>query len=233
MISTTEYVNNLNNQLVGLVANPDMTHFAEYEEACRSHVVDPDVVDYINRSPEAESALARMQVAIDAKNTDGANLFRCNGNGVLANESGIMAVHAATIHIEDCVAPDPVAEQHGDYQDMGFLKIGRAVILRANSNYKPTSLGQAFSRRTQEVAGVTGGLFMYGRDDHTDVRAKLLADQAVQADIVKREVLPIDQLAGFADQIRAEIALEGPTKIRLDAMKSRMGILIGKSVNIH
>ncbi len=227
MIKTAgEYVQSVNAGFSGLVADPSMERFEEFKNVCEEGVLDPDVVGAFNSGDEAQGAIDRMQAAIDAQTTDGNFLFRCSGYAALARESGIVAIHSALVHIEKPLTPDPVEALYPDYSNMALIKAGRSVLSDANW----PSMGQASNNG--EYAGVTGGLFMHGSTEIADVRAMLLEVPEVIPTLEGIET--IDQLAGLADQYRAELAVglvNAP--VLLDSIKQCAADLSTSGVNIH
>ncbi len=236
--TAVKYVAAIEDHLQGLFNMPDMDHFTLFRAVCESSSLDPDVVSVINQHKEtAKPAVKRMQEAIDARTPEGDYLFRCNGFAAIINRSGLVAVHSALVHIENPVDPDPVYAVHEDYSSAAIFKAARMIVSEAHPDTKWPTLGQGYANG--EYAGVTGGLFMHGVPGMLDIRAQLLTDPVVAEDIRKRscisdvEIMPIDQIAGLADQYRAEIVAGIAMPPSVMEIQARAVDTIKNGTNIH
>lgn len=235
--TAVKYVAAIEDHLQGLFNTPDMEHFTLFREVCESSSLDPDVVSVINQHKEtAKPAVDRMQVAIDAQTPEGDYLSRCNGFSAILRQSGLVAVHSALVHIDKPVSPDPVLE-NGDYSSAAIWKAARMIVSEADPATRWSSLGQASSGG--EYVGATGCLFMYGVPSMRDIRAETLADPVIAADINKRNadpmtrILPINQIAGLADQYRAEIVAGIAMPPSVKEIQARAVDAIKNGTNIH
>ncbi len=213
--SATRYVDAVNEEFRHLVATPTAEVFSEYEEACKTGVLDPDVVEVFNRaSSHYQEDFDQLAFSIRTTTPEADFLFMRNGYTVVARESGITAVHAALIHTDEPLKPDPVEAQWPGYSNMGLQKAGRAVM---PASHTWSSLGHAtgLTERTRiperKFAGSTGSLFMFGVDGQRDIRSEILGVPEIAQTVTDEN--DIDLIAGLADEERA-IAAIGPQYAR-------------------
>ncbi len=209
--SATRYVESVNDQFRGLVQSPTNEVFEEYEQACLTGVLDPDVIDVFNRESDYfDDDFLWLSASIDTKTPQGDFIFQRNGYTAIARRSGITAVHSALVHTGEPMTPDPVEALYPGYSNMALRKAGRAVM---PASHAWPSLGHASglieNTRIPErkFAGSTGSLFVFGEYGMRDIRLALLEVPEIAKTITDEN--PIDLIAGLADEERAIASITG------------------------
>lgn len=209
--SATNYVDEVNKHFRALVTNPIDKVFEEFDQACLTGVLDPDVVDVFNRESDYfDYDFLWLSASIDTKTPQGDFIFQRNGYTAIARRSGITAVHSALVHTGEPMTPDPVEALYPGYSNMALRKAGRAVM---PASHGWSSLGHAtgVSENTRiperKFAGSTGSLFMFEEDGMRDIRLALLEVPEIAKTITDEN--PIDLIAGLADEERAIAAITG------------------------